>query len=78
MSAGPGQRSLAPNLCTQLPLGPLRFGLGTSASLLAPALAEQLPARPKGTNAHQTEMFHSILATCLEMVFSVEKAPSVH
>lgn len=60
----PGQRSLAPNLCTQVPLGLLRFGLGTPACLLAPVLAVQLPASPKGTNARQTEMFHSILVTC--------------
>lgn len=74
----PGQRSLASNLCTQVPLGLLRFGLGISACLLAPALALQLPARPKGTNAHQTKMFHSILVTCLETVFCMEKTRSVH
>lgn len=28
----PGQRSLAPSLCTQVSLGPLRFSLGTSAA----------------------------------------------
>lgn len=74
----PGQRNLAPNLCTQVSLGPLRFSLGTSAPCLpAPALAVQLPAGPKGTNACQTETFHSVLVTCLEMVFLMKKTPSV-
>lgn len=40
--------------------------------------SEALPVRPKGTNARQTEMFQSTVFTCVEILFCMKKAFSIH